>query len=230
MIQYRGTLMPLVPLGEQVEIKKTGLQSLLVFVDRTRSMGLMVDAIIDIVEEKLHIDLSSRRPGFLGTSIIAGKATDIIDAGFYLAQAYQDWFGTASDSGYGAEHHRRVLLVDDSLFFRNLLTPLLTIAGYDVTAVENPAEAFKLQDAGADFDAIVSDIEMPGMSGFDFAARVKHGGRWSRVPMLALSSHATPRDLDRGRQAGFADYIAKFNREALLASLQHTLGGTGTAA
>jgi two-component system chemotaxis sensor kinase CheA len=43
--------------------------------------------------------------------------------------------------------------------------------------------------------------------------------------MLALSSHATARDIERGRQAGFTDYVAKFNRDALLASLTKTLNG-----
>ena len=63
----------------------------------------------------------------------------------------------------------RVLLVDDSPFFRNLLTPLLNVAGYQVTTAENPAQALRLQEDGIDFDVIVSDIEMPGMNGFDLA-------------------------------------------------------------
>ncbi len=116
-----------------------------------------------------------------------------------------------------------MLLVDDSPFFRNLLTPLLSVAGYDVTAVENANDALALCEAGEDFDVIVSDIEMPGMNGFDFAEAVRHGSRWQRVPMVALSSHASPRDLDRGRIAGFNDYVAKFDRDALLYALQQTL-------
>ena len=116
------------------------------------------------------------------------------------------------------------MLVDDSPFFRNLLTPLLTVAGYEVTSVENPVEALKLQEAGQDFDAIVSDIEMPHMNGYEFAATLRRGGRWSQLPILAMSSHSSPRDLDRGRQAGFTDYVAKFNREALLESLHQSLG------
>jgi two-component system, chemotaxis family, sensor kinase CheA len=224
MIQYRGKLMPLVPLVTTERIPKEGQQSIVVFSDRDHSMGLIVDEIIDIVDERIHIDLTAKRPGYLGTSIISGKATDIVDAAYYLGQVCNDWFGVTTDGAYGVESRRRVLLVDDSAFFRNLLTPLLTVAGYEVTAVEKPAEAFKLQEAGEDFDAIISDIEMPDMNGFDFAQAVHRSGRWMNVPMLALSSHATPRDLDRSRQVGFVDHVAKFNRDALLASLQHILG------
>ncbi len=222
VVQYRGGLMPLVPLVPDMGLHADGDQPVLVFADDDKHMGLMVDKIIDIVDEKLHIDMTSKRPGFLGTSIIAGKATDVVDAAYFISQAFQDWFGSTNDIGYGNDTAKRVLLVDDSPFFRNLLTPLLTVAGYDVTSVNSPAEAFELQEAGRDFDAIVSDIEMPGMSGFEFASTLRRGGRWSELPILAMSSHSSQRDLDRGRQAGFTDYVPKFNREALLDSLHQT--------
>jgi two-component system chemotaxis sensor kinase CheA len=121
-------------------------------------------------------------------------------------------------------------LVDDSPFFRNLLSPLLSVAGYDVTAVETADEALRLQESGANFDAIVSDIEMPGMNGFEFVSSLRNTDcRWSKLPIFAMSSHATPRDLERGRQVGFTDYVAKFNREGLLNALHETLKQGGNA-
>ncbi len=223
MVQYRGKLMPLIAVSSTEEKKEAGTQAVLVFADRDNHMGLMVDEILDIVEENLQIDLSGKRQGTLGTSIISGKATDILDAAYYLSQASQSWFGEDNGSFEG-DAGRRVLLVDDSPFFRNLLTPLLTVAGYDVTAVETAGEALKLQEDGVAFDAIVSDVEMPGMNGFDFVSMLRHGdGKWSKLPIFAMSSHATPRDLERGRVAGFTDYIAKFNREGLLTALHETL-------
>ncbi|WP_431860353.1 hybrid sensor histidine kinase/response regulator [Azospirillum sp.] len=224
VVQYRGKLMPLVPIDPGFMLAREGRQPVLVFADGDRSMGLIVDEIVDIVEEKLVVQLTAERPGLMGSAIIAGKATEVIDAGFFLTQAYKDWFGSSQGSeAFEEEKSQRVLLVDDSPFFRNLLTPLLSVAGYDVTAVENAQEALALCEAGEDFDVIVSDIEMPGMSGFDFAEAVRRGSRWQAVPLVALSSHATPRDLDRGRQAGFTDYVAKFDRDALLFALQQTL-------
>ncbi|WP_448188401.1 hybrid sensor histidine kinase/response regulator [Azospirillum sp. sgz301742] len=224
VVQYRGKLMPLVPIDPGFMLGQEGRQPVLVFADGDRSMGLIVDEIVDIVEEKLVVQLTAERPGLMGSAIIAGKATEVIDAGFFLTQAYKDWFGSSQGSeAFEEEKLQRVLLVDDSPFFRNLLTPLLSVAGYDVTAVENASEALALCEAGEDFDVIVSDIEMPGMSGFDFAEAVRGGSRWQAVPLVALSSHATPRDLDRGRQAGFTDYVAKFDRDALLYTLQQTL-------
>jgi two-component system, chemotaxis family, sensor kinase CheA len=224
VVQYRGKLMPLVPIDPGFMLGGDGRQPVLVFADGDRSMGLIVDEIVDIVEEKLVVQLTADRPGLMGSAIIAGKATDVLDAGFYLTQAYKDWFGSAgSDSFDDEDRADRVLLVDDSPFFRNLLTPLLSVAGYDVTAVENAQEALALCEAGEDFDVIVSDIEMPGMSGFEFAEAVRRGSRWAHLPLIALSSHAAPRDLDRGRNAGFTDYVAKFDRDALLYTLQQML-------
>ncbi|MBY6261934.1 hybrid sensor histidine kinase/response regulator [Azospirillum sp. 412522] len=223
VVQYRGKLMPLVPIDPNFVVASEGRQPVLVFADGDRSMGLIVDEIVDIVEEKLNVQLAAERPGLMGSAIIAGKATEVIDAGFFLTQAYKDWFGSSAQEGFEEEKLQRVLLVDDSPFFRNLLTPLLSVAGYDVTAVENAGDALALCEAGEDFDVIVSDIEMPGMSGFDFAEAVRHGSRWQRIPMVALSSHASARDLDRGRIAGFNDYVAKFDRDALLFALQQTL-------
>ncbi|CAK0747010.1 hypothetical protein CCP2SC5_1430006 [Azospirillaceae bacterium] len=76
-------------------------------------MGLIVDEIVDIVEEKLTVQLTSERPGLMGSAIIAGKATDVLDAGFYLTQAYKDWFGSASSEAYEEDRTKRILLVDD---------------------------------------------------------------------------------------------------------------------
>src|SRR5204862_6992060 len=56
LVQYRGQLMPLVPANDDVRIKREGAQPLLVFMDQGRSMALVVDEIVDIVDEKLDIE------------------------------------------------------------------------------------------------------------------------------------------------------------------------------
>lgn len=110
-----------------------------------------------------------------------------------------------------------------------MLTPLLSMAGYDVTTLDSPVEALKLCESGATFDVIISDIEMPEMDGFEFALRVRESSRWQNVPMVALSSHATPQDIDRGMKVGFNDYVAKFDRDTLLNSLTETMSHTRSA-
>jgi two-component system chemotaxis sensor kinase CheA len=60
--------------------------------DRDRCVGLVVDEIIDVVEDHVRIELSGERPGLLGSAVIAGRATDVIDATNWLRQAHADWF------------------------------------------------------------------------------------------------------------------------------------------
>ena len=223
VVQYRGQLMPLVMMDPGHKLEAEGRQPVLVFADGHRTMGLVVQEIVDIIEERMHIELSSDREGYVGTAVIGGKATDIIDAGYYLTQAFHDWFAADRDSVDGGRSGRRLLVVDDSPFFRNLLQPLLTVAGYDVICVESADAALELCDAGEDFDVIISDIEMPGMNGFEFARKVTKESRWAKTPLVALSSFSNASDLARGREAGFRDYVAKTDRDALLSTLHDTL-------
>ncbi len=225
MVQYRGALMPLLRMRHEVAVRDSGRQPVLVFADGERTMGLMVDEILDIVEAGLKVEMASEIDGIVGTAVIAGKATELLDLGYYLQLAFGDWFNTRREKAFGAqEATRRILLVDDSPFFRNMLTPILGAAGYNVTAVGSADEALALRNKGLSFDIIVSDIEMPGMNGFDFAAEVRRSPDWQSVPLIALSSHATQHDFEHGRTVGFSDYIAKFDRDALLSVLSHTLG------
>ena len=146
--------------------------------------------------------LSAVRPfvftPLLFVAIIGGKATDVIDAGHFLSQAFGDWFGSGRTQ-VAAEKPKKVLVVDDSPFFRNMLTPLLSIAGYEVTSAESADQALQMQEAGVEVDVIVSDIEMPGTDGFAFAEAVRSHGRWREKPMVALTSRTSPGDLEIGR-------------------------------
>jgi two-component system chemotaxis sensor kinase CheA len=222
-VQYRGQLMPLVLMEGASKLDVEGRQPVIVFSDRDRSMGLVVDEIVDIVEDRVTVELTASRPGYVGSAVIAEKATDIVDVSFYLTQAFPNWFDGRSTDSLGGTGGSRLLLVDDSPFFRNLLLPLLSVAGYEVTCAESAAAALELCEAGVDFDMIISDIEMPGMNGFEFAEAVKKNTRWSEVPLVALSSFATPKDLARGREVGFKDYVSKGDRDALVATLHETL-------
>ena len=219
--QYRGKLMPLIAIDGSAG-QQAPTQPLLVFADGERTMGLMVDEIVDVIEDRLDIELAGARPGMLGTAVIGGHATDVLDTGYWLMQAWEDWFRGVPRQGSG-DSQKHILLVDDSEFFRQLTVPMLGAAGFRVTAVASAADALGLRDAGSIFDAIVSDIEMPGMDGVQFARAVRAGGAWAALPMVAMTAHSDMEHARQGREAGFTDYVAKFEREALIASLRASL-------
>jgi two-component system chemotaxis sensor kinase CheA len=218
MVQYRGQLMPLVTMNENVRVKSEGAQPLLVFSDGVRSMALVVDEIVDIVEDRLDIQVGSDNAGVLGSAIIKGQATEIIDVGHFLPLAFEDWFRSKEPSQRARP--RSLLLIDDSPFFRNMLTPMLQAAGYEVTAVASAPEALAILKDGREFDVAVTDIEMPEMDGFEFAERLRGDPRTTDLPVIALSSVVSAEAVERGRQVGFHDYVAKFDRQGLIAALK----------
>ena len=138
--------------------------------------------------------------------------------------AFDDWFsGRHGTTANTSPRGKRILLVDDSPFFRNLLTPMLSVAGYNVTTVDSAGEALSMCEEGVDFDVIISDIEMPDMNGFEFAEAVRDASRWAEVPMVALSSRTETSDIERGRSVGFNEYVSKSDRESLIQTLAETI-------
>jgi two-component system chemotaxis sensor kinase CheA len=217
MVQYREQLMPLVQMNG-VSVQTSGAQPILVFADDGRSMGLVVDEIIDIVEERLHIEVTGSDEGILGSAVIKGQATEVIDVGHFLPMAFADWFSRREMRP--SLSAQSVLLVDDSAFFRNMLAPVLKAAGYKVRVAPSAQEGLVALRSGQPFDVVLTDIEMPEMNGFEFAETIRADAHLSSMPIIALSSLVSPAAIERGRQAGFYDYVAKFDRPGLIAALK----------
>jgi two-component system chemotaxis sensor kinase CheA len=227
MVQYREQLMPLVQMTG-VSVQTSGAQPILVFADDGRSMGLVVDEIIDIVEEKLNIEVAGSQDGILGSAVIKGQATEVIDVGHFLPMAFADWFSRKEMRPSASA--QSVLLVDDSAFFRNMLAPVLKAAGYRVRVAPNAQEGLIALRSGQLFDVVLTDIEMPDMNGFEFAETIRADAHLSAMPIIALSSMVSPAAIERGRLAGFHDYVAKFDRPGLIAALKEQTAEQNRAA
>jgi two-component system chemotaxis sensor kinase CheA len=226
LVQYRGALMPIVYFEED-RPRKEGMQTVLVFTEADRPVGLAVDEIVDIVEEALTIEIATDRPGMIGAAIIRGKATEIVDVSHYLAKG----IGVRLKQGKtAAERDIAVLLVDDSQFFRNMLAPLLEASGYHVTAAGSAEEALALKEKGVVFDLIISDLEMPGIDGIAFAEQLKGDVAWGDVPLIALSSYGSPKLIERTLKAGFVSHVGKFDRKGLMDTLEECCKKWGRAA
>jgi two-component system, chemotaxis family, sensor kinase CheA len=228
LVQYRGQLMPLLRVNSETSLKKEGSQSILVFSDQGQSMGLVADEIVDIVEERLDIEVVSGRPGVLGYAVVKGLTTEIIDVGHFLPQAFEDWFRRRDLPT--ARRKRTVLLVDDSAFFRELLAPLIKAAGYQVVAVASAAEALATLESDTRFDLIVTDVEMPDLDGFDFAAALRASPGTAAIPVIALAAMVSAEAIERGRAVGFHDFVAKFDRAGLIAAIKEQSADLSRAA
>ena len=113
---------------------------------------------------------------------------------------------------------RQVLVIEDELQMRSMLTDNLAFEGYRVTAVDS-GEAGLAEIERSSFALVVMDVMLPGMSGFEVCQRLR--GRGARVPIIMLTALTTERDRVDGLDAGADDYVSKpFSVRELLARVR----------
>ncbi|MBI4529322.1 MAG: response regulator, partial [Deltaproteobacteria bacterium] len=121
---------------------------------------------------------------------------------------------------------KKVLVVDDDV--RNIfaLTSLLEQHGVQVVSTETGTETISLLDQDADIDAVLMDIMMPEMDGYETMRRIRNNPKHRLLPILALTAKAMKGDREKCLEAGASDYIAKpVDSEELLALLRIWLFG-----
>ena len=228
VVQYRGDLMRLKTLPG-MNVPKEGSFDVVVFTYDNRTIGLVVDSITDIVEAPLAIKLTANEEYCLGSIVISGKTTDVVDVGYLLKDLANDLnhLGNTVQRVSGV----RVLLVEDSMFFRKLIVPFLANVGYEVASAATPHEALDIVAAkqGA-FDVVITDIEMPEMDGFELAQQLRADPRMARIPIIAFTSTVNDIFKQRAAKVGMNGIILKTDREALLTEITNQLSGKREAA
>jgi two-component system chemotaxis sensor kinase CheA len=217
VMQHRGYLMPLLRIDGSKETTIKHDCPVLVLGIGGESVGLIVDDIIDIVEEFLDIEIASSTPGVIGSAHIRDTVVEIIDISHYVQLARPDAMAR------GVVNRFSVLLVDDRLFFRDMLAPLLTAAGYRVTTAASARDALFLLAKGAIFNAVITDTDMPEMDGYSFAREIKRDPRQAGLPIIALAAHAAPIIMQAAAASGMCGVVGKFDRAGLLAMLRDNL-------
>ncbi|TFY97514.1 response regulator [Ramlibacter rhizophilus] len=100
----------------------------------------------------------------------------------------------------------RVLVVDDNVDAAEMVASLLSMLGYETSAAYDGESAVSTWSAGR-HDAVILDLGMPGMNGYEAAKRIR--AQCKSCLLIALSAWAQPADVARGKQAGFDHHIAK---------------------
>lgn len=122
------------------------------------------------------------------------------------------------------QHAWHVLVVDDSLNTREIEKNVLEANGYQVTLAEDGLAG--LQKARLmQFDAVLTDVEMPGMDGFTFTKTLRGERHYQHTPIIIVTSRAKEEDRRRGIQVGADAYIAKgdFEQDSLIETLKMLL-------
>ncbi len=231
-IQYRGTSLPLVTLSDSANVQSIGdSRELAVIVSsvRGREVGLLGCMPVDVVETRTAIDTTThRQKGISGSVILNDRTMLIADIVELVETAYPDWGAPAEQrdvrSVAGSVTAKTVLLAEDSDFFRAQVKKYLEQDGYRVLEAPDGEEAWeRLEDNAGTVDAVVTDVEMPRLTGLGLAQRIRGDDRFARIPIIALSSLAGEDDIARGRAAGVDDYQVKLDRDRLIAGLQALL-------
>lgn len=121
-----------------------------------------------------------------------------------------------------AEKKKRIMVVDDEKNLRDLFTTVLKKEGYDVVAADSPEEALPIIAEEENFDLILTDMTMPGMSGMEFLKALRRDGR--KMPVIGMTGKAKGILLDVIKEVGFEGLLFKpFSTEDLLTTVRSSL-------
>ncbi|MCE1275080.1 MAG: response regulator, partial [Chlorobiales bacterium] len=113
-----------------------------------------------------------------------------------------------------------ILIAEDSNFFRNQVKGYMTEAGYNVIEGEDGLVAWDLLQQHSDIiSMVVTDIEMPNMNGFELTQTIRKDPRFSRMPVIALTTLAGEEDVAKGKAVGIDEYHIKLDKEKLMACI-----------
>jgi two-component system chemotaxis sensor kinase CheA len=113
-----------------------------------------------------------------------------------------------------------ILLVEDSTYVRTQEQRLLEKAGYEVVIAVDGLDGYH-QLKTRDFDAVISDVEMPNLDGFSLTTQIRQHREYKNLPIILVTTLNSDEDKKRGADAGADAYIlkGKFNQKILLETL-----------
>ena len=236
MVKYRGSILPLVSLNEFFGLKpdqtlansgdSTGMPISLIVVQRkSRFFGIQVNEVVDILSVSGSIeDAVKETRGILGSLIIEKEVATVIDI-FAVLDTLSGVPPKAVSIAKPQSAH--ILFAEDTVFFMKQVKKLLEKQGYVVTHAEDGEQAWQILSASkpGDYQLVLSDIEMPKMTGFELAQKVRGDARFATTPLIALTTKCREVDREKGREVGFTRYLEKLRSDELLDALQDILGG-----
>lgn len=185
VIQYRDSLMYLTNLDPNYQLIKEGKQPVVVVAGGEHVLGLIVEEILDIVEENIENN-SSLEESDLSAIVLGGKTMDIVD----VSVIYNKCFGIKESKIVNIPKNKviNLLVVDDSTFFRKVMYLKLTSKGFNVFSAETANEALvKLGNKDLKIDLIITDLNMPKMSGIEFIETCKKDNRLKSIPIIVIT-------------------------------------------
>lgn len=233
VVTVDNEFIPVVGLAELMRLPSHGASpapdALLVVVRvRGEKLALRVDALVDECDRVLkplpaHLAHLSMVSGIVATG--RNELVSVLHAPVLLEQARQVRMAVRPQDDLAPPSRPRILVVDDSLNTREIEKDVLEAQGYHVTLAEDGRDGLNKARNG-DFDAILTDVEMPNMDGFTLTSLLREDERYRTVPIIIITSRQKEEDRRRGIQVGADAYIVKgdFDQGHLIEILNSILG------
>jgi two-component system chemotaxis sensor kinase CheA len=185
VVQYRDRILPLVPLqsvlepGTPISALQADPAQVIVFNDGERSLGIVVDQILDIAEEVVSVRRPTGRAGLLGSGVVGKQVADFLDLHYVIRTTAEDWFRQSGQP----ERCARVLIADASGFSRGLIRGGLDMAGFTVLEAANRDEAIATLERHT-VDIVVAAADLPPNGCASLVEAMRRRPEWGRIPVL----------------------------------------------
>jgi two-component system chemotaxis sensor kinase CheA len=228
-----GVTLPLARLSHILELSADGAQdgaqdgalSVLILTSHGARAGCSVDEIVgeqEVIIKRLRAPLTRVRNVAAVTILGSGGVVPVLDASDLVKSAAR-MPGPASPISRPAATaavKKSVLVVEDSITSRMLLKSILEAAGYAVVTAVDGLDAMTHLSSER-IDAVVSDVDMPRMNGFDLTEKIRGNVKLEELPVVLVTSLGSGEDRERGIDVGANAYIVKssFDQSNLLETL-----------
>jgi two-component system, chemotaxis family, sensor kinase CheA len=236
-IAWNGRALALVRLSQVLELAERPARAdedemvhAIILGSADKRIAFLVDEVIDereVLVKSLGKQLSRVRNIAGATIFGSGKPIPILDVPDLLTSAVNVAAApviAAAASPQTSDERKSILIAEDSITSRALLKNILESAGYSVSAAVDGLEAFALLKTQR-HDLIVSDVEMPRMTGFDLTARIRADKALVDLPVILVTALESREDRERGIDVGANAYIVKssFDQSNLLDVIRRLL-------
>ena len=215
--------------ADDADTQTSAFVFILILSSAKKRLAFQVDGVLaeeEVLIKGLGKQLSRVRNIAGATILGAGKVVPVLNvADLMISAIKQGEFSSTAVEDHGATPRTgRLLVAEDSITARTLLKNILETDGYQVTTAVDGVDAFTQLQNG-DYDLVVSDVDMPRMSGFELTTKIRNDKKLSEIPIILVTALGSSQDRERGIEVGASAYIVKssFDQSNLLEVVQRLL-------
>ena len=219
VFQYNNSLMHLTTLEPTYEIPKTGLQQVVVLIDNENILGIAVEEILDIIEQDIENNLVFEDSN-LTSLVLGGKTMDVIN----VSDIFNEIFFTKAFSIEPSSREGNILFIDDSPYFRKLISTIIRNEGFTISCAKTSTEALEiLKSEKQHFDLIITDIDMLDIEITEFIELCHADKKFKSIPIIALTSNIKLNNYALKIEAAKIKFCASKTNQEELITLIHSL-------